>query len=67
MDNTRKVSQIFNNNPQGSRLKGRQKADGGTVYKQILIDAKLKTVKRGTSKKYDWEKSIKKAKVHIGL
>jgi hypothetical protein len=37
------------------------------VYKQILIDAKLKTVKRGMRKKYDWEKSIKKAKVYIGL
>jgi len=67
MDTTRKVSQVFNNNPQGSRLKGRQKADGGTVYKQILIDVKLKTVKRGMGKKYDWEKFVKKAKVHIAI
>jgi hypothetical protein len=48
MDSTRKVSQVFNNNPQESRLKGPpKKADSGTVYKQILIDAKLKTGKRG--------------------
>jgi hypothetical protein len=67
MGSTRKVSQVLNNNPQASRLKGRPKPDGGTVYKQILIDAKLKNVKRGVRKKYDWEKSIKKAKVHIGL
>jgi hypothetical protein len=32
-----KISQIFNNNPQG---KDDQKAGGRTVYKQVLIDAK---------------------------
>jgi hypothetical protein len=32
--------------PQGSRLTGRSKTDGGIVYKQNLIDAKLKTGKR---------------------
>ena len=31
MDSERKVSQVFNNNPQGSRLRGRPKTDGGTV------------------------------------
>jgi hypothetical protein len=41
-DNKRKISQILNNNPQGSRLKGRPKTDGGIVYKQILINAKYK-------------------------
>ena len=41
MDGKRKVSQVFNNNPQGSRLRGRPKTDGGIVYKQILIHAKL--------------------------
>jgi hypothetical protein len=36
MDSKRKVSELFNNNPQGSRLRGRQKkTDSGTVYKQI--------------------------------
>ena len=34
---------MFNNHPQGSRLKGRPKADGEIV----LLDAKLKTVQRG--------------------
>jgi hypothetical protein len=41
MDSERKVSQVFNSNPRGSRLKGKSKTDGGTVYKQILINAKL--------------------------
>jgi hypothetical protein len=31
--NKRKVSQVFNNNPQRSRLKGRPKTEGGTVCK----------------------------------
>lgn len=34
-----KVSQIFDNNPQGTRLRGRPKTDGGTVYVKILINA----------------------------
>jgi hypothetical protein len=37
------------------------------VYKQILIGVKLKTVKRVMRKKYEWEKSIKKAKFHFGI
>ena len=44
-----------------------QKTDGGTVYKQILIHAKLKTGKRGQKNRADWEKSIKETKVRIGL
>ena len=47
MDRKRKVGQIFNNNPQGNRTRGRPKTDGGTVYKQILTDTKLRTGRRG--------------------
>jgi hypothetical protein len=36
----KEVSQAFNNNPQGSQLRGRQNADGVIAYKQILINAK---------------------------
>jgi hypothetical protein len=36
MDSKGKVSEVCNNNPQGSRLRGRPKTGGGTVYKQIL-------------------------------
>jgi len=38
-----KVSQVFKNNRQGSRLRGRPKTDGETMYKWILINANLKT------------------------
>jgi hypothetical protein len=68
MYSKRKVSRVFNNNPQGSRLRGRpKKTDGGTAYKQILTDAKLKTGKIGQKNRVDWGQSIKEAKVCIGL
>jgi len=47
MDNTRKVSKVFSNNRQRSRLSGRPKTDGWIVYKQILINAELRIGKRG--------------------
>ena len=43
-----------------------KKTDGGIVYKHILINAKLQIGKRG-QKTDDWEKSIKEAKVYVGL
>ena len=46
MDSKRKVNHLFSNNPQRIRLRGRPKADGGTICKQILIKAQLKTRKR---------------------
>ena len=42
MGSTRKVSQVFNKNPQGSQLRGRPKQHGGTMCKQILICANYK-------------------------
>jgi hypothetical protein len=33
MDGKTKVSRVFNNNPQESRLRGRPKAEGGSVQK----------------------------------
>jgi len=47
MATKRLVSQVLNRNPQGIRLRGRPKRDGGTVYEQTLTNAKLKTGKRG--------------------
>jgi hypothetical protein len=67
MDSKRKVRQIFNNNLQGSRQRGRQKkTDCGIVYKPILINSKLQTRKGGKKNRVGW-KSIKQAKVRIGL
>jgi hypothetical protein len=44
-----------------------QKIDGGTVYKQVLINAELRTGKIGQKNRADWEKSIKGVRVSIGL
>jgi hypothetical protein len=35
MEGKRKVYQVFNNNPQGSRLREQPKTDGGTTYTDI--------------------------------
>jgi hypothetical protein len=49
MNSTIKESLVFNNNPPGKPTKRttKKKNDGETVYKQILIDAKLKTGQTG--------------------
>jgi hypothetical protein len=39
---------------------------GGTVHKQILINAKLRNGKR-SQKTADWAQSVTEMKVHIGL
>ena len=53
-----------------------QKSENETVVRQTLIDGKLKTGNRGqkqikikkqTKNKADWKKSVKDAKVCIGL
>jgi hypothetical protein len=46
LENKRKVIEVLNNTPRGSRLRGRPKTDGGIVYKQILINAELHIRKR---------------------
>jgi len=46
MDSKTKVSYVFYNNPQGSRLRGRRKPDCGNGHRQILINAKLQIGKR---------------------
>jgi hypothetical protein len=46
MDSKRKGSQVFNNNPQGSRLREGPK-NRWWNYKRILINAKLQIGKRG--------------------
>jgi hypothetical protein len=61
-----KVRQVFNNNPQGSRLRGRPKANSVTVYEQILLNAKLQ-IEREVKYRAVWEKSVKEGKVPIGV
>lgn len=42
LNTVRKVSQVFNTNPQGSRRRGRPKqTDGGTVYETDIDKCKI--------------------------
>ena len=52
MESKRKASQVFNNSPKGSQLRGRPKTNGGIVYKQMLINVKLQIGNR--CKKQSW-------------
>jgi len=44
-----------------------KKTDGGTIHKHVLIRCKIKNWQRRLKNRADWEKSIKKVKVRIGL
>jgi len=66
MDNKRKVSRAFNNNPQESRLRVQSKNRWWNCVQTVLIIAKLRIGKTG-QKTADWEKSIMEAKIHIGM
>jgi hypothetical protein len=66
MDSERKVCEEYNNNPQGSGLRGRPKNRRWNCVQQILTNANYK-LEREVKNRADWEKSIKEAKIHIGL
>ena len=54
MYSKRKVIQIFNNNPQRSRLRGRPKKRAGeTVHKQVLINAKSQNYENKPMRAYE--------------
>ena len=63
----RKVSQVFNNNPQESRLRGRPKNRWwNCIHTQILINAKLQIGERGQKHRAAWERSVKGGKNALG-
>jgi len=69
MDSRRKVSQVFNNNPQGSPQRVRPKINRWWNCVQTDNDScKIKkSGKRSKKNRAEWEKSIKEANVCIGL
>ena len=67
MDSERKVSQVFNNNPQGCRLRGRPKNRWWNCVQTGINKCKSKNWKQTSRNRADWEKSIKEAKVRIRL
>jgi len=67
MDSKRKVSQVFNNNRQGSRLIGRLQANFWNCVQTDINKCKIKNWKEWLKNTAAWKKSTKETKVRIGL
>jgi len=67
MDIKRKLSQVFNNNPQGSRLRGRSKNRWRNCVQTDVDKCKITDWKERSLNRGEWEKSSKEAKVPIEL
>jgi hypothetical protein len=62
-----KPCQIFNSNPQVIRLRGRPKTNGGIVYKQILINAKLQIGKGGQKSRLSGRNPFRRGRSALDL
>jgi len=67
LDSKRKVSQAFNNNPQGSGLRGRPNKRWWNCVQTDSKTCKIEKLEIVVKNVDDWEKSIKEAKVRTGL
>jgi hypothetical protein len=67
MDRKNKVSQVFNNNPQGHRIRGRPKNGWWNCVQIDINRCKIENWKQMSKNRDNWEKSIKEAEVLIGL
>ena len=72
MDSERKVNQVFNDNSEGRRLKGRPKTDCGTMYRQTdrqtdINKCKITNWNERSKNRAEWEKLNKEEKVRIGI
>ena len=63
MDGKSKVSQVFNNNPQESRLRGRPRHRWWNCVQTDINKCKIANWKKRSKNRVDWEKSIKEGKV----
>ena len=62
------VSQEFNSNPQGSRLRGRSKNRWWNCVQTGVNKCRIEKWKdRSRRNRADWEKSIKEVRVSIGM
>jgi hypothetical protein len=67
MGSKRKLSQVFNNNPQASRLRGRPKNEWWNCLQTDIGKCNVKKWKESSRNRAEWEKSIKETKVLVGL
>jgi hypothetical protein len=67
MDSKITVSQVFNNNPQGNRLRRRPTNGWWNCVQADINRCRIKNWKERPKNRTDCEKSVKDAKVRIGL
>jgi hypothetical protein len=67
MHSKRKVSQVLNNNPKGSRLRRQPKNRWWNCALTEINKGKITNWKERLKNQAEWEKSIKEAKVCAGL
>ena len=67
MDSKSEVSQVFNNNAQGSRLRGRPRHRWWKCVQTDINRCKIKSWKQRSKNRADWEKTIKEGKVRNEL
>jgi len=65
--NNRKVNLVSNNNPQASQLRGQSKNRWWNCVQTDINNCKITNWKERSKNRADWKKSIKEAKIHIGL
>jgi hypothetical protein len=67
MDNKRMVYQVFDNQPQGSRPRGRPKSRWWYCVYGDIRKCKIRNWDQRSKNRDDWMRSIKEANAHIGL
>jgi hypothetical protein len=67
MDNKRMVYQVFANQPQGSRPRGRPKSRWWDCVYGDIRKCKIRNWEQRSKNREDWMRSIKKVKAHKGL
>jgi hypothetical protein len=67
MESKRKVIQVFNNNPKGSRLRGRPKNRWWNCVQTDINKFRSKNWNETSRNRADWKTFIKEAKIRFGL
>jgi hypothetical protein len=67
MDSKSKACPVFNNNPQGSQLRGCPKNRQWNCVQTDIKKCKITKWNERSKNRADWEKSILEAKVCVGL
>jgi hypothetical protein len=67
MDNKRMVYQVFANQPQGSRPRGRPKFRWSDCVYGDITQCKIRNWEQRSKNREEWMRSVKEPKAHFGL